>query len=1331
MQRSPNIKRVTHLGQAISNPIAGDWIFLDIDETLLLTGIERYKESVHLTESNLAEDIKRLSERYIKVIGLTARHHQWASQTLEQLKQAGIELDEVLHAPNIHENGKIYPQKGSCLQSYLEKQKKHNKASPKRVFVFDDIYRNLEDIQKNCKLKEIPVFLKQYEQAHYQDVQCNDETAQLFPQSLDGFKVVQSLGGGSNSTFLIQNSASDRQYVLKFGVDEKSGKVEILCNAVYRAMGVAVPEMRVYNRMPKLLAKELKLHSPYGIFKVCKYLQETRLEHADKCKKVLKAAQNNFVAHVLLGNIDAAEQANFIVDDKGQVFLIDAGANFLFRALGEKRKEPPELASEIDTLRDSHFNWLGNQWFSSIDDQTIQKQIRRIVEGLREIEKVVWDVSDKINLPPYLRDCFLESLSDRLDILVSRYCPQPQRYAKADKKAHEKRTAAGVLTYCLKGDEPYILLSKRVRHEWWDNFGGKSDPEDRYISDTARREVAEESSGVFNFTDYELQNSPFHDLITGDGNQQFLYRMYLCKHNEADVSLIKDAEHTAHQWVPLQTVLHGLENSETVTVAGENTIIIEANNHEILLFPPLWRMLKQPQVYENLSRLLQEGKLEKTGTLSRVLRGCGTPIDFITDSVEDEALIYQPLRTPLKKRQEIACALLRKTHLLREFKATRYDNDCYPEIEVALLSQSEIHLKVMLGKQYRPGDVEYNVSQVIREHFSRGLSDESEEKLVRHCVRLIENEKQYGDERLFFYHGCNQEAAFAYDVYMAIYRAIKTNKKWHAFRADSIHLKKFNNIAEFITYYSKNDTSHIKNNDDHFHDCALSVNVFLFGNHFTPTSCSIAYMLQNDVRRQINLSSMFETVLRPFHVSPELIKKLTGLYERYAKNRKGSLYQISMSKSDACSMAYPAGFVGVMNALDGEMDLTVIMDALRGKVTSNEALSGQDANYIKALQARVMAPPSLDLRVDAFGLNSVTIDENREYQDTLGLWVDALLFQALTRADTVNPVIKGGIFKLLPSVYEENQLSYSTDFIHVLQEAISQNDLSTVSHMIGEMPGILDKNTKLYKKYIGNDINNNEIPDEISLFELIVMNSVLPLTVLGDELERIFSLKIKDSLALMDLLSKLPNEYRLNLAIARQDKILDGIELACVLEMLSEDARLTFAIANQDKIQNGDELESVLIRLPAEAHLAFATANQGKIENGVELLYLLSELPDEARLAFFASNQDKIQNGYALGSVLAWLPAETRLAFAMGCSHKIKDGNIKEIMSTLAPEECQIFNTWYKDKVRMVDELTTVFQRQRSLDPKTGKFTLFLKNRYVTEKTTDARQGRQFKCVIT
>jgi hypothetical protein len=266
-QRQPTsrIERVSNISKTIANPRQGDLIFFDIDKVLLYTSHDRGDERTQVTEATLAADIHFLRQVGVRVVGLTARSHWRAESTLEQLKESGIVLDEVLHAPNIYrENDGVIPTKGSVAKQYIEQNAKSRKPV-KRVFAFDDILANLQDIETALEPLQIPCHCKHYVRTQYKSIYGNEHLDPCFPPNLDDYEVGAALGGGSNSVFVLSHKINSHRLVIKLGTHQEAGKLEILCHALYQVMGVKVPKMRVYHTLPEAMANKLHLQKPYGM----------------------------------------------------------------------------------------------------------------------------------------------------------------------------------------------------------------------------------------------------------------------------------------------------------------------------------------------------------------------------------------------------------------------------------------------------------------------------------------------------------------------------------------------------------------------------------------------------------------------------------------------------------------------------------------------------------------------------------------------------------------------------------------------------------------------------------------------------------------------------------------------------------------------------------------------------------------------------------------------------------------------------------------------------------------------------------------------------------
>ena len=1238
MQRS-DITTVNNITQAIANPATGDVIFLEIDETLLLTGFKKFNDTPKLTEPGLAAEILRLQERGIRVVGLTSRSPRKQQATLDQLKLAGMQF-EVLHAPDIQSaDGSLHSGKGRALHAYLEQAD----VKPRRLFVFDNLPRHLDAIKAECESFGIPLFLKHYVVPDFLPVHVDTTNDTSFPEKLDDYQKDKFLGGGTASVFSIKHQRCQRPLVLKLGAHEDAAKIEMLCNAIYHLLGVDVPKMRVYHKLPKKLAADIGLQHPYRFSQVCEFIQSGDVAPAEIIKK---AARDHFVVHALLGNIDVAKENNFIVDRDLKPYLIDAGANFIFRSLGQVRQEAPHLVSEMETLRDQSINDKGYEWFGDLTDDEISQQLQNILARHKELTDLVWSLSLHLQLPDELRDKFLQCLADRIDALVTRFFCQSKAHAKLDKRADKHKTAAGILTYAVKNGEPYILLSKRAKHEWWDNFGGKSEAGDDSLLATARREVAEESGHVLNYTDLELHESPFHDIVTGERVQQ-LYRMYICQYDYVQESEFKDKEHTDHQWVPLRDIIDAVNGGEYKEFSGQKSVVVKSGKLEIPLYPPLFVMLQQVPVMQNLRELLQHGRMKRSHTLSYA--------EYIGRKVH--AVNYQPLLTPAEQRQQIVATLEKKSRVLRQLK---HKNINQSEVtcgkSVSILSQSEIHLKAMLGKHYKPDDLAANVREFIRVHSNNfSLSKDADvERLVQYSVALIEQERMHGDDHIYLYHACSNSIAFAYDVYTAIYQILQQDTQWSVFRPESEHFKRFLNISEFIAFYSNHGSQEINNNAKNYNDCALSANVFLFGNHVTSTSCSIHYLLNNDVRRQVDMAALFEELLRPFQVTSAEIKRILSLFAEHLHDQGGRLYQIAMSVEQARQMSYPSGCVGVMNPLNGDHVLPSVLHTLRVQAESKDSITHHTHDYIKHLQARVMVPPHLKLSTTEIRWKPMTAQAEAAYRATLTRVVSAMVHKMLCHYDLSHASdIRPPLLKVLPVVLQGNQLSlrgHNSD--EILVSAILADDIVTVKNILQAHPGLLQKMIHPPGSYINS---NCDKPDsgEISILGLLLTRKKIPLNIFldfsnHDWIEHINAIKVMNFDNFKRIIKRLPDTKRLLVVINHSHLLDTSVRILAILALLPQQDRFEIASKKALTIRSHADVSNVAKLLPLDQRLVFLREQMNRF---VDFIYLLKELPIEQRLAEVNLHQDLLISPETVFDVIKLLPLPVRFDFAT--SHQL------------------------------------------------------------------------------
>ena len=387
----------------------------------------------------------------------------------------------------------------------------------------------------------------------------------------------------------------------------------------------------------------------------------------------------------------------------------------------------------MQSLRDPAINPNAAHWFGDLSEPEIKAQIVTILEKQNELEQMLSTLSTDLKLPLDIREQFIELFVDRLEYLVTHFVPEARIIVPTNSKSCPKDTAAGVLTWAMVDNLPHVLLSKRARHEWWDNFGGKSDPADTWLHETAAREVAEESASLIIFRPYQLSQMPSHDLVVRTKNgEPFVYRMYVSPHAYIDSARLHEAhkalalkhspppEHTDFQWIPVEAIINAVERNELEIVEGHNTVLVSSQRGEMLpLYPPLFKMLRQTAVMDHLHKLANQEPLAATHTRS-VLDSPSV------DSINmDEKVRKRVITSPAVARIQLnrtlthfASAVLpelkQKIQPFRQ-KSEEFEMDITsPEVSNTISqSQSELHLKVLLGDVYREGDLQFNVSKAL------------------------------------------------------------------------------------------------------------------------------------------------------------------------------------------------------------------------------------------------------------------------------------------------------------------------------------------------------------------------------------------------------------------------------------------------------------------------------------------------------------------------------------------------------------------------------------------------------------------------------------------
>ena len=396
-----------------------------------------------------------------------------------------------------------------------------------------------------------------------------------------------------------------------------------MADALYRAMGVPVPGFAVYNHVPD----QLKACTGQPFVRVSRFIEAN--SKASNQHKAQALAQN-FVADAFMSNWDIVVDGfkNVVIDQKNNLWRIDNGGSLRYRAIGDLKKGHPSwdplTVTDLETLRDPQQNPAGARVYGQLTPDEIKAQAQRIINQAPQILQTFEEVSKVLDIhnPEELR----EMLARRLHDLQNRFGSVGKVNSKGPSSVfaatHEKPTlksAAGILVYSidLKTNEPMILLGKRIRHNWWGNLGGKSDvdptqgPVDQTLMQTAIRETQEESQGVLKFSDFELQQSPSHDLMNSDGS---LFRMYITPTDDQHPQNIPltgkyAQEYTDFKWVPLKNIMAALDlKAPRIQEEGQETVQINLDDGPVILHAPLYRMLMEPSVQNQLKILLENPK---------------------------------------------------------------------------------------------------------------------------------------------------------------------------------------------------------------------------------------------------------------------------------------------------------------------------------------------------------------------------------------------------------------------------------------------------------------------------------------------------------------------------------------------------------------------------------------------------------------------------------------------------------------------------------------------------------------------------------------------------
>lgn len=242
----------------------------------------------------------------------------------------------------------------------------------------------------------------------------------VFPKLLTSVKVVKAAIGGSTGAKLVQSD--DVKFIQKTGSNPTHMIAEYNANKAYKALGVSVPEVTLYNNTttaqiqgktetplkPVMLAQFIE-----GGVTLDKFLEDPKVSLDDK-EEVKKKLQDHFVADCLLANWDVIglQRDNILVTPEGTPVRIDNGCVFEFRAQGGLKSGGfADTVSELKTMRDIKINPRAAEIYGGITDAQIIKQI----DGINaKAEALFAAVPEKYHVALQKRIAFLNNYKQEL-----------------------------------------------------------------------------------------------------------------------------------------------------------------------------------------------------------------------------------------------------------------------------------------------------------------------------------------------------------------------------------------------------------------------------------------------------------------------------------------------------------------------------------------------------------------------------------------------------------------------------------------------------------------------------------------------------------------------------------------------------------------------------------------------------------------------------------------------------------------------------------------------------------------------------------------------------
>ncbi|MDP3531681.1 MAG: NUDIX domain-containing protein [Alphaproteobacteria bacterium] len=698
-------------------------------------------------------------------------------------------------------------------------------------------------------------------------------------------KYVKHLDGGTGGVHLFEDPKNNKLWTLKSWNSYGHGINEILAALLLNNMGVETPRFIALNTLPDELKNQCNLQG--NLFRFAEYV-----EGVQPSKEDLDRLLPSYFVPLALVSFWDIKPANFILNQHGKLVLIDTGGALLYRSLGESKKEGLDWSkyqmTDLQTLRNSNLSSVAGI-FKKITDNDLKNQI---VSLLSHADKLL-SLTDA-----FCRQLHYKGRKKVLSMLAARL----QHAQLLDQISRNVLTlnndpfayatsydAAGTLNYTFAEGKPFLLIGKRVRHNWWGNLGGKSDPEELLLK-TAIRETKEESSNQLIFNERDLLLSASHDLINIHKEGTFTrFRTYLTEiKNPECINDMHDHEYTQYAYIAVDDVLKALKANKVVIAEKQNTIRV----NDYILHPPFVESLRQKPVLEWLETLLRpdfnKNMLREKHTQSIL----GKP-DL--QEVKEERISH-----PALKDLEYAFLVAEKIKRSELERPTFKNNvDVKPCASDYLLNQLKVEKGISL---------EATLEESLTTLYPTLNLSNNDINLV---AKILEEERQHPD-KFVMYHACQSDIWFNYRILSVLRHLLnETPVQTDTLRSLDNFFDQFKNAKDLLNYvidFQKDNYS------KGFQSCGISCNPTFFNNCFVYSSSTFDYFFTgHSIHPPHEIFNIIRAAFLEFDLDMDsIIAEFNEFYEKFIKpSDKGALLQFFLDPTIASEACYISASRGV------------------------------------------------------------------------------------------------------------------------------------------------------------------------------------------------------------------------------------------------------------------------------------------------------------------------------------------------------------------------------------------------------------------------------------